>query len=128
MTVTTGRWAVGISVALNGSSIVALLTLSSKIFPRTANTGEMYDGLHCAMELFFIGVVAAIISIGAGYFGNLSQVRNTFREAEAIFGPPWEKNKWVVRIEWFLTGLSIGGGVVAYMFFLFGAWKSINLL
>ena len=80
------------------------------------------------MELFFIGVVAAIISIGAGYFGNLSQVRNTFREAEAIFGPPWEKNKWVVRIEWFLTGLSIGGGVVAYMFFLFGAWKSINLL
>ncbi len=55
LTATTGRWTITTSVALNGSAIIALLTLIAKVFPRTAETAGVYDALRGAMDWFFSG-------------------------------------------------------------------------
>jgi hypothetical protein len=72
--------------------------LIAKVFPRTTETAGVYDALRGAMDWFFVGVVAAVLSIGAAYFANIVVTRNAKCETEGVFGDPWQEECWSVWV------------------------------
>ncbi len=65
------------------------------------------------------------MSIGAAYFVNMLLARNAKCETEAVFGEPWQQERWSVWVCNILVFLSITGGFIAYGGFLWGAWLTL---